>query len=532
MLTAGPGGRSAVAQADSASTVHDMLAAGRNSWSRHPEFGPHTAAMARLYHRFDDQLIWVREGRVLPVALAAMAQLDSASSQGLRPADYDVPRLDSLLQADTLDRAEASDLDRFDVLLSLAFIRYLDDLHLGRVQPAPIATPIPRDWWDPANALADAVAADSIAGLVARAQPPFAQYQRLRLLLTRYRDLAAAGTQSRLPRSRVVRPGDGYAAMPQLSRFLVALGDLDSVPAAADTMYQGPVVEAVQRFQLRHGLAPDSVLGPATFRALNTPLDARVRQIELALERLRWLPEIGAQRFLVVNIPAFQLFAFDSAGGSGAPALEMRVIVGRSLQARTPILLEQLAYVEFHPYWNVPRGILLNEILPHLRRNPGYLRSNDMEVFAGKTEVLGDTVTPRVLRGLASGEFSVRQRPGPRNPLGPVKFVFPNAEAIYLHATPEPELFAKTRRDFSHGCVRVEEPAELAWWVLQDRPGWTRDSVTSAIQAPETTRDSLPQPMSVIIFYTTAVARPDGTAWFYGDIYRNDPAVARLMEAD
>jgi murein L,D-transpeptidase YcbB/YkuD len=320
--------------------------------------------------------------------------------------------------------------------------------------------------------------------------------------------------------------------MPQLSRFLVALGDLDSLPAAPDTLYQGPVVEAVQRFQRRHGLAPDSVLGPATFRALNTPLAARVGQIELALERLRWLPEIGAQRFLVVNIPAFELFAFDSAGGRGAPALEMRVIVGRSLQTRTPILLEQLAYVEFHPYWNVPRGILLKEVLPQLGRHPGYLRSNDMEVIVGKNEVLGDTVTPRVLRGLASGAFSIRQRPGPRNPLGPVKFVFPNAEAIYLHATPEPELFAKTRRDFSHGCVRVEEPAELARWVLQDRPGWTLDSVTSAIQAPQTTRDSLPQPMSVIIFYTTAVARPDGTAWFYGDIYKIDSALARLMGAD
>ena len=154
-----------------------------------------------------------------------------------------------------------------------------------------------------------------------------------------------------------------------------------------------------------------------------------------------------------------------------------------------------------------------------------------MEVLSGD-HVLGDSVTARVLRGLASGALSIRQRPGSRNPLGPVKFVLPNAAAVYLHGTPEPELFSETRRDFSHGCVRVEEPAELAWWVLQDRPGWTRDSVTQAMCASETTRDSLPQPMPVIIFYTTAVARPDGSGWFYEDIYQNDGVVARRLKAD
>ena len=172
-----------------------------------------------------------------------------------------------------------------------------------------------------------------------------------------------------------------------------------------------------------------------------------------------------------MNIPAFRLFAFDSVGGTGSPSLHMRVIVGKALDTRTPVLVEQLRYLEFQPYWNVPRSILVREILPQLRRRPTYLREHDMELVGQRDRVVGDAVTPAVLQRLAGGELRLRQRPSPRNPLGRVKFVFPNTADVYLHGTPDTALFAQERRDFSHGCIRVERPTELAAWVLGDRAG-------------------------------------------------------------
>lgn len=288
---------------------------------------------------------------------------------------------------------------------------------------------------------------------------------------------------------------------------------------------------AVRQFQLRHGLAPDGVLGRGTFAELHTPLAWRVRQLELALERLRWLPPIEGKRILVVNIPAFELFAFDSAGTSGSPELEMKVIVGRALDRRTPVLFEEMRYVEFWPYWNVPRSIVVGEILPELHKRPGYLHANEMELVGAHSAAAGDRVTPEALNRLSRVELGVRQRPGPANPLGLIKFVFPNAADIYLHGTPFAELFTRTRRDFSHGCIRVEDPVALANWVLRDQPAWPPDSINAALRGLRTIRAPLARPLPVAVFYTTAVVRPDGTTWFYADIYGQDRLLDEALRA-
>jgi murein L,D-transpeptidase YcbB/YkuD len=290
-------------------------------------------------------------------------------------------------------------------------------------------------------------------------------------------------------------------------------------------------VEGVRRFQRRHGLTDDGVIGPGTFRALNTPLGHRVRQIELTLERLRWLPELGGYRLVVVNIPAFRLFAFDSVGGTGAPTQHMRVIVGKAVDTRTPVLVEQLRYLEFQPYWNIPRSILVNELLPQIRRQPGYLRQHGMELVGSGDRVSGDTVTRAVLDHLARGELRVRQRPSPHNPLGRVKFVFPNQADVYLHGTPDTSLFARDRRDFSHGCIRVERPVDLAAWVLGNQPAWPRDSVEAAMASKPTRRVLLSRAVPVVLFYTTAVALPDLGMAFYEDIYGHDRRLDQALRA-
>jgi murein L,D-transpeptidase YcbB/YkuD len=200
----------------------------------------------------------------------------------------------------------------------------------------------------------------------------------------------------------------------------------------------------------------------------------------------------------------------------------MPVVVGQALDWRTPLLFEQLRYVEFRPYWNVPRSILTGEIVPMLEWNPGYLRLHEMELVNRRGRVLGDSVTPAILRRLRRGELRVRQRPGRHNALGLVKFIFPNGQNVYLHDTPRKELFEESERDFSHGCINVADAPTLAAWVLRDLPEWTKDTVEAALAGSRTRRVLLREPMPVLVFYTTAVARGDGSVWFYPDIYRHD----------
>jgi murein L,D-transpeptidase YcbB/YkuD len=190
-----------------------------------------------------------------------------------------------------------------------------------------------------------------------------------------------------------------------------------------------------------------------------------------------------------------------------------------------------MRYVEFRPYWNVPLSITVKEIVPPLRRDSRYLSMNDMELVGPRDSVIGSAVTPELLQRLGRGELRVRQRPGAKNPLGSTKFVFPNSAAVYLHGTPRADLFALTRRDFSHGCIRLEDPTDLALWVLQDQPRWNRERVTAAQEGSTTTRAWLTHPMPVIVFYTTAVAAPDGSAWFYADIYGHDRELEEALRA-
>jgi murein L,D-transpeptidase YcbB/YkuD len=325
-----------------------------------------------------------------------------------------------------------------------------------------------------------------------------------------------------------LRPGDACDEAAALARWLRALGDLpDGAPAPADR-YAGALVPAVRRFQARHGLPPDGVIDEATAHALAVPPSARVRQIELALERYRWLPEVGEQRFVFVNVPAFELDAFDAMDPPEGPALSMRVVVGRAGRTPTPLLAAALRHVVFAPYWNVPRSIAEGEMLPKLERNPGFLDSQHMEILAGE-HVLPDG--PESVARLAAGDARLRQRPGPKNALGRVKFLFPNAHDVYLHDTPAQALFQRSRRDFSHGCVRVEEPEALAVWVLRDQPDWTRERIAEALAGADERWVSVSSRILVILLAGTARVRPDGSVAFTEDLYGHDAALERALAA-
>jgi murein L,D-transpeptidase YcbB/YkuD len=428
-------------------------------------------------------------------------RLAAAAEDGLDPARYDVSRLG----------------------LTAASVLYLRDLRDGRAPDRPASTAgFRRETWDAEAALARAVAGDTVDRLIEAVRPPFRQYRRLQAALAKYRALGALEAPV-LP-AGIVRPGERLDSAAALGRWLVALGDLDQL--AGDSVYGDALAAGVRRFQVRHALTPDAIIGPGTRAAMRVPIAARVRQIELAMERLRWLPRIAGERLIVVNVPAFELFAFDTAGGAGEPALEIRVIVGGAGARRTPPVFERIRYVEFNPYWNVPSSILRGEILPKVRRDPGYLRASNMEIVGAGDRVLGDSPTPELLAALAAGRARVRQRPGADNALGPVKLIFPNRHDVYLHGTPAPELFDASRRDLSHGCIRVEDPAALTAWVLRREPGWDRDAVEQAMAPGPTRRVPVREAPAVFIYYTTAIVRGDGSVYFYPDVYGRDRQLA------
>jgi len=502
-------------------------------WARWPDFSRYVDEVHRLYGAQASTPVWSDGLGVSGAGTAAIAALLAAGEHGLNPSDYDAETLERVAQYSVHAPLSAHDRARFDLLLSVDLIRFLDDLRSGRLHYGPLDrrgnTGLSLDL---AEAIRDAIQGDSVPKLVAATAPPLAQYRNLQCMLRRYRRLVADSSLGPVPPGPALQTGDHYPGVTALRRRLAALGDLGSggSPYLADA-YTDTDEAAVRAFQSRHGLAATGALDSATVAEINTPFDRRVRQIELALERLRWLPPIGPQRFIVVNIPAFQLFAFDSVGGTGAPPLSMRVIVGKALDTRTPVLFEQMRYVEFRPYWNVPLSITLKEIMPLLQRDPGYLSRNDMELVGPRDSVMGSAVTPDILQQLGWGGIRVRQRPGAQNPLGSTKFVFPNSAAIYLHGTPRTDLFVLTRRDFSHGCIRLEDPTALALWVLRDQPRWNRQRITTAQRGTATTRAWLTRPMPVIVFYTTAVAAPDGSAWFYADIYGHDRELDEALRA-
>jgi L,D-transpeptidase YcbB len=482
-------------------------------------------------------LLWL-DGAGQPTSEArdALAVLEAAAGHGLATGDYQVAALQR--QAEGLAGEDRSDvaLASFDASLSLHLLRYWRDLHMGRVSPGAVGFRMnaPVDDHDFPAMLRAAVSAQRVRAASDELAPPLVLYRGLMATLARYRTLVETGGPLPTPTTGTsLKPGMAVAdGLDALHARLVMLGDVPGDLAPPSTaVYGGGLVEGVKTFQVRHGLDPDGALGRATLAALNVPVAHRILQLELALERLRWLPHVDPNGFLAVNIPMFHVWGWNAAPPSGAPAFELDVIVGRSLNTQTPVFVDEMSHIIFRPYWNVPPSILRGEILPAMARDPSYLSRNDMEIVAGA----GDDATPvaeteeNVIR-LRQGALRVRQRPGAKNSLGLVKFVFPNDDNIYLHGTPAPQLFGRARRDFSHGCVRVADPVMLAEWVLRDQPEWTRERIVSAMQSGTSQRVNLTRPLQVILFYLTAVVMPeDGSVRFADDIYGHDARLARAL---
>jgi murein L,D-transpeptidase YcbB/YkuD len=455
--------------------------------------------------------------------------LQQANLQGLRADDYDSsrwPERMARLQGEHSLRDEI----HFDIALTVSTMRYVSDVSVGRLNPRYFQSRLnigPKKVDLSIFVQSYLVNGADLKSALATIEPPIASYREMKRALLTYLRLEKEDDGEKLPDPHgIVFTGTFYDGVPRLARLLRLLGDLpESAVVPEDSrLYAGALVEAVERFQERHGLRPVGYLDLKTLEQLNVPQSYRVEQIQLALERYRWLRYDFPRPPIVVNIPAFRLYAFNKDGGID---LTMRVDVGEegAASTRTPVLEDEIAYLVFRPYWDVPLPIQRDEIVPNIRNDPDYLSEVHFEVIApGGHVVTNGRVTREVLHKVSTGKLRVRQKPGPENSLGLVKFIFPNRYNVYLHDTPSwGDFFKQSPRDVSHGCVHLEKPDELAAWVLRDKPDWTLERVRQAMRdGQDALKVTLTKPIPVMILYTTALATEHGDIHFYPDIYGYD----------
>jgi L,D-transpeptidase YcbB len=487
------------------------------------EAGSYRTDLHNFYGPIGARPVWTRNERPTPQALSVIAQLENAAAKGLEAADYSAgqwtPRI-STLRGDV-------NVARFDVGLTLAAMRYASDVSIGRVNPGTVDFDLDiesKKQYLPAVVAQLTIAPDAAATL-AGLEPQHDDYRRLIAALAKYRRIAAdSASDAPLPLVTKLSPKDTYAALPQLATILRHQGDLTPTAIVDGTTYDGAIVDAVKKFQARHGLDADGIVSKKTFAQLNTPASYRVEQIEMALERWRWAPSRVAGASIIVNIPEFRL----RARNDNNEELTMRVVVGKAAGHKTPIFDGDIKHVVFRPYWSVPPAIQRGEIAPKVEKDANYLARNGYEVVDASGQP--QSVDADTARRLRNGSVSVRQKPGTSNALGLVKFLFPNDNNVYLHSTPSQDLFNRTRRDFSHGCIRVEDPVALAEWTLSDKPEWTKQKIQAAINGK---RDDvyvkIERPITVMILYTTAVASENGEVRFYEDIYGHDTLLANAL---
>jgi murein L,D-transpeptidase YcbB/YkuD len=514
-----------------------LIDVGRLTDLRWRNFWDYRNQLREFYQPSDYTLAWVTGNQPTSQAQAMIQLLQDADKKGLRPDDYDAPRWAGRLVRLQQSAAESTmdDALRFDLALTVSAMRYVSDLHSGRINPKyfDFGLHVNHKSYKLAEFLrTQVVNATDVKAALEQVEPSFPAYRRAEAALGHYLELEKQGDGGRIPASKKsIKPGDTYHGISPLAERLRILGDLPEtfqVPADA-SIYQGTLVDAVKRFQRRHGLPEDGALGQETFRQLKRPISLRVAQLQLALERWRWVPQDMQPPMILVNIPEFQLLAYDDIQ---KPTLSMKVVVGRADEDhKTPVFADRLEYLIFRPFWKVPDSIILKEIIPSLEKDAGYLAKHDYQMVDKQgTVIISDTVDADAMHKLATGDLDVWQKPGDANALGPVKFVFPNSYDVYLHGTPEQLLFGRSRRDFSHGCIRVEDPVALASWVLHD-PHWTTDRILAAMknEKKDSFQVNLKKAIPVLILYASAVVREDGEVDFYDDVYKQDADLQRAL---
>ncbi len=514
-------------------TLHKIIDSANDPDLRWPDFAPYHDAVTKFYEAGGYSLAWIQGGKPTAQANALMAVLRDADQKGLNADDYGGPRWGqraATLATSALD----TDRARFDAALTVSVMRYARAVHTGRVNPKEFKFEL--DIENRRLPLAEFVrtklmTSDDPAAVLQGVEPTFPGYRRLLAALPAYTEMATKDDNQKLQvPTKPVAPGQAYASTARLAKLLKLTRDLpaDTDVSGNSGIYEGALVDGVKHYQSRHGEQADGRLDATTVDELNTPLSLRVRQIQLTLERWRWLSHSFTAPPVVVNLPEFRLRTMDS---NGEVVLVKNVIVGKAFGHKSPVFEKEMRYVVFRPYWEVAPSIARNEMIPHIAKDRDYVGKERMQVVTSNDTVMTDGhVSDEELAGLKSGKYHLRQKPGPKNSLGLVKLIFPNDDSVYLHGTDEPELFSNTVRDFSHGCIRVQQPADLAAWALRNNPGWNLERVKTTMNGTEeNVQVNLVTTIPVLIVYGTAAVNEAGEVFFFDDIYGYDADLEKTL---
>ncbi len=511
------------------SSLENIVKSGKNLAMYWPDFSDYRSHAEELYANNNFKPLWFKNGKPTKEAGDVIQSLSHADSKGLNAVDYD-----SELLTKSLKNGVSENTSQVDVALTVAVMRYLSDLRVGRVDFKSLSNDfdIPDKRIHLAAFVQKLTTSSQVKQLLDSVEPQLPQYRVLPKALARYRKLAQDPKLSeRLSDSKTIHPGEAFAQTNLLAYKLHKLGDLKKMPSPGES-YSGEVVKGVKNFQQRHGIDQDGVLGKGTFRQLNTPMKKRVEQIILAMERFRWFPNDFGQNAIVVNLPEFRARAYRKVGEQKYQLeLEMNVVVGKAYpRNQTPVFNKRMNHLVLAPYWNVPTSITKGELIPKLDKDPSYLSKKHYEIVDGEGNT--HSYNSNSKSALLNGKLRIRQKPGDHNSLGLVKFMFPNKYSVYMHGTPAQSLFAKSKRDYSHGCIRLEDPLAMAQYITAlDGQGdtWTKERLKKTMESGKATTVKLNADIQVFVLYTTVVVHQDGKIFFYDDIYGHDKKLASAL---
>ncbi len=587
--------RSAPKSADYADKLTTIVQSKHLQVLHWPNFSDYEPLVQTFYDDRNYEVAWVDStsngNKPSPQALVFVQAFQDAAKKGLNPEDYNASRWAEL--SGKLAGKNDDDVAQFDAAMTVSVMRYISDLRIGRVNPTHFNFDIDtadKKYDLPEFVSDNAVDATDVPKLIGSVEPQSDQYRKEEDALAHYLDLVKQqGTPDPLPAvTKPIVAGGSYPAAEALLARLQLEGDLPGPPPAPvapptppaspakppstsrtaaarasigaalgkveagvrshtqktkapaaqaapaptpvhvpSTVYTAELSDGVKHYQDRHGIVADGKLTPATIASLNVPLSDRVQQLDDSLERWRWLPDEYVNAPLMVNLPEFVLRGFSAPDHH--LDFTMKVVVGKVMGDHdTPVFAHMMKYLIFRPYWNVPTSIIKKELSGHIAKSGvGYLASHNFET----TDNTGHVVQASAAQVEHFG-VNVREKPGPKNSLGLVKFMFPNEYDIYLHSTPQPELFERSRRDFSHGCVRVQKPADLAVWVLQHGgvDDWPLEKVQDAMNGgPDNHQVNLKTPIPIVIFYLTANVDENGEVHFFDDLYGYDKQLNAVL---
>lgn len=480
--------------------------------------------LPRFYTNRDFELAWNSDKNKKDL----LESIESSFDEGLDPKDYHLERIKKLLTNSKKGELTNSQLVDMDLLMTDALLLYASHLLEGKLEQSDL-----RKTWDvernegpsnPDSLLTTTLHNQNIKAILEDLKPDNKMYRLMKFHLKKLRAEAEKGGWPEVSEGEVLKPGDSDQRIVEIRKFLVAVGDLDEKPFDYEEVFDEELERAVKKFQKRHKLTSDGVIGKETIEQMKVPVEDRIDMILLNLERTRWVFQQPDDDFLLVNIAGFQLKRITN----GSEVFDSRVIVGK-YNKETPVFKGVMKYIVINPTWILPYSIATHETLPQLKKDPRYLAAKHMEVIDKKGNILDPDKIDWSIYSAGNFPFIIRQKAGPWNALGEVKFIFPNKYLVYLHDTPSRGLFNEQDRAFSHGCIRTEDKWGLLMSLMNEPEVWNMDKINEILKSGETTRIDLPKPINIYLVYLTAAVDQENNLLFMKDIYKRDEAVLSAM---